>query len=76
MGARIGVRFVLFGNNLLMVSLFVFRYRPEWCVEHFLQGKALKKVREVREQLQDILKQQGIAVVSCGQVSQGLNNLH
>ncbi len=24
-------------------------YRPEWCIEHFLQSKSLKKVRRARE---------------------------
>jgi pre-mRNA-splicing factor ATP-dependent RNA helicase DHX38/PRP16 len=42
-------------------------YRADWCVEHFLQSKSLKKVREVREQLSEILKQNKVSIVSCGQ---------
>jgi len=41
-------------------------YSGEWCRQHFLHVKALRKVREVRAQLLDIMKQQKIASVSCG----------
>jgi len=40
--------------------------RAEWCSTHFLQQKALKKAKEVREQLRDIMNQQRIRLVSCG----------
>ena len=42
-------------------------YRNEWCNKHFIQGKGLKKGREVRAQLTDIMNQQKIPIVSCGQ---------
>ena len=42
-------------------------YRNDWCNKHFIQGKGLKKGREVRAQLMDIMKQQKIPLVSCGQ---------
>ncbi len=41
-------------------------YKSEWCVEHFIHAKAMKKVREVRSQLLDILKQLKLDNVSCG----------
>src|SRR5690606_26305170 len=41
-------------------------YRTDWCNEHFIHAKAMKKVREVRAQLLDIMKQQKMEIVSCG----------
>ncbi|XP_078435435.1 RNA helicase family protein [Wolffia australiana] len=42
------------------------QYRGDWCNDHFLQVKGLRKAREVRSQLLDILKQLRIPLVSCG----------
>lgn len=39
-------------------------YRGDWCNDHFLQVKALRKAREVRSQLLDILKQLKITLTS------------
>ncbi|XP_021746743.1 pre-mRNA-splicing factor ATP-dependent RNA helicase DEAH7-like isoform X1 [Chenopodium quinoa] len=39
-------------------------YRGDWCNDHFLQVKALRKAREVRSQLMDILKQLKITLTS------------
>ncbi|KOB64252.1 putative pre-mRNA splicing factor ATP-dependent RNA helicase PRP16, partial [Operophtera brumata] len=33
-------------------------YSGQWCTEHFVHGKAMRKVREVRQQLKDIMQQQ------------------
>eukprot|EP00004_Rigifila_ramosa_P027499 TRINITY_DN899_c0_g2_i1.p1 TRINITY_DN899_c0_g2~~TRINITY_DN899_c0_g2_i1.p1 ORF type:complete len:1026 (+),score=231.74 TRINITY_DN899_c0_g2_i1:1-3078(+) len=41
-------------------------YRGDWCQKHFLHVKSLRKAREVRSQLLDIMKQQKINHVSCG----------
>lgn len=41
-------------------------YSSNWANEHFIHIKALRKVREVRQQLKDILVQQKLEVVSCG----------
>jgi pre-mRNA-splicing factor ATP-dependent RNA helicase DHX38/PRP16 len=41
-------------------------YRSDWCSTHFLQNKTLKKVREIRSQLQDIVTQQKMSLVACG----------
>lgn len=41
-------------------------YRGDWCATHFLQAKGLKKAKEVRAQLLDIMIQQKIPLVSCG----------
>ena len=49
--------------------MFVFSchsYSSRWCGEHFIHVKAMRKVREVRQQLKDIMDQQKLAVVSCG----------
>jgi pre-mRNA-splicing factor ATP-dependent RNA helicase DHX38/PRP16 len=41
-------------------------FGTEWCNEHFVHAKAMKKVREVRTQLTDICTQLKVNVVSCG----------
>ena len=41
-------------------------YRTDWCNKHFIQGKGLKKAREVRAQLLDIMKQQKVQAHSAG----------
>ncbi|GAB2297549.1 hypothetical protein Dimus_031646 [Dionaea muscipula] len=41
-------------------------YRGDWCNDHFLHVKGLRKAREVRSQLLDILKQLNISLTSCG----------
>ena len=41
-------------------------YSSRWCSEHFIHIKAMRKVREVRQQLKDIMDQQRLALVSCG----------
>ncbi|KAJ3050328.1 DEAH-box RNA helicase prp16 [Rhizophlyctis rosea] len=41
-------------------------YRDEWCVEHFIHPKAMRKAREVRTQLMDIMKSEKMELLSCG----------
>ncbi|KAI9350480.1 P-loop containing nucleoside triphosphate hydrolase protein [Zopfochytrium polystomum] len=41
-------------------------YRDSWCIDHFLHPKALRKAREVRTQLVDIMKTEKLGIVSCG----------
>ena len=41
-------------------------YSSAWASSHFLHAKGLKKAREVRQQLVDILTQQGMPLTSCG----------
>lgn len=41
-------------------------YSTNWCTEHFIHGKAMRKVREVRSQLEEIMKQQKMEVRSSG----------
>jgi len=38
----------------------------EWCNEHFVQPKAMKKVREIRQQLVDIMTKNKMSILSCG----------
>ncbi|CAN4077018.1 unnamed protein product [Withania somnifera] len=42
------------------------QYRGDWCNDHFLQVKGLRKAREVRSQLLDILKTLKIPLTFCG----------
>jgi pre-mRNA-splicing factor ATP-dependent RNA helicase DHX38/PRP16 len=42
-------------------------YSSTWCTEHFLHIKGLRKCREVRAQLLDIMKSRKIKLQSCGQ---------
>ncbi|KAL2269848.1 hypothetical protein VTJ83DRAFT_2032 [Remersonia thermophila] len=41
-------------------------YSDAWCVRHFLHSKSLRRAKEVREQLVDIMKMQAMPLVSCG----------
>ncbi|XP_077297512.1 ATP-dependent RNA helicase l(1)G0007 isoform X1 [Arctopsyche grandis] len=41
-------------------------YSSHWCTDHFVHAKAMRKVREVRQQLRDILQQHKMPLVSCG----------
>lgn len=41
-------------------------YSDGWCVRHFLHPKALRRAKEIREQLQDIMTMQKMNLVSCG----------
>ncbi|ESO13044.1 hypothetical protein HELRODRAFT_188082 [Helobdella robusta] len=36
-----------------------------WCTKHFIHVKSMKKVREVRQQLKDIMEQHKMALISC-----------
>ncbi|XP_059657311.1 pre-mRNA-splicing factor ATP-dependent RNA helicase DEAH7-like [Cornus florida] len=42
------------------------QYRGDWCNDHFLHVKGLRRAREVRSQLLDILKTLKIPLKSCG----------
>lgn len=41
-------------------------YSNNWCSDHFIHVKAMRKVREVRQQLKDIMDAQKLDVKSCG----------
>uniref|UniRef100_A0A0R3RPC4 RNA helicase n=1 Tax=Elaeophora elaphi TaxID=1147741 RepID=A0A0R3RPC4_9BILA len=42
------------------------KYSTKWCNDNFIHIKAMKKVREVRAQLKDIMEEQKIELISCG----------
>lgn len=42
------------------------RFRDEWAMRHFLHPKLLRKAREVRAQLEDIMKFQKMDLISAG----------
>ena len=37
-----------------------------WCIKHFLNSKSLRKAREIRAQLHDIMTSQSLPLTSCG----------
>ena len=37
-----------------------------WCVKHFLHPKSLRRAKEIREQLADIMSKEKMTLVSCG----------
>jgi pre-mRNA-splicing factor ATP-dependent RNA helicase DHX38/PRP16 len=41
-------------------------YSASWCTDHFIHIKAMKKVREIRQQLKDIMTSLDLKLVSCG----------
>ncbi|KAH9836800.1 P-loop containing nucleoside triphosphate hydrolase protein [Rhodofomes roseus] len=41
-------------------------FRDDWCIRHFLHPKLLRKAREVRSQLEDIMKFQKMEIISAG----------
>lgn len=41
-------------------------YSDGWCVRHFLHPKALRRAKEIRDQLHDIMVQQRMNLTSCG----------
>jgi pre-mRNA-splicing factor ATP-dependent RNA helicase DHX38/PRP16 len=41
-------------------------YSDGWCVRHFLHSKSLRRAKEVRDQLLDIMKVHKMDMVSCG----------
>ncbi|CAD6445878.1 0e162fcf-56b9-4100-9d9b-4cd5c328a9cd-CDS [Sclerotinia trifoliorum] len=41
-------------------------YSDAWCTRHFLHPKSLRRAKEIREQLLDIMKMQRMNMVSCG----------
>ena len=43
------------------------RYSSSWCQEHFIHPKAMEKAREIHSQLEDIMSQQKVKQVSCGE---------
>ncbi|XP_055930995.1 pre-mRNA-splicing factor ATP-dependent RNA helicase PRP16-like [Argiope bruennichi] len=42
------------------------KFSSSWCNEHFIHIKAMRKVREVRQQLKEIMVQQKLPIISCG----------
>lgn len=42
------------------------RFRDDWAMRHFLHPKLLRKAREVRAQLEDIMKFQKMDIISAG----------
>jgi hypothetical protein len=49
-----------------LIILILARYRDDWSIRHFLHPKLLRKAREVRQQLEDIMKFQKMDIISAG----------
>jgi pre-mRNA-splicing factor ATP-dependent RNA helicase DHX38/PRP16 len=41
-------------------------WSDSWCVKHFLHAKTLRRAKEVRDQLHDIMTAQKMPLISCG----------
>ncbi|KAI6781039.1 Pre-mRNA-splicing factor ATP-dependent RNA helicase-like protein [Emericellopsis cladophorae] len=41
-------------------------FSDNWCVKHFLHPKSLRRAKEIRDQLLDIVKMQKMQLISCG----------
>ncbi|RNA01392.1 pre-mRNA-splicing factor ATP-dependent RNA helicase PRP16 [Brachionus plicatilis] len=41
-------------------------YSANWCTDHFIHVKAMKKVREIRQQLKEIMASLELKLISCG----------
>lgn len=54
------------GMKIYLCSRIDTRYRDEWSMRHFLHPKLLRKAREVRVQLEDIMKFQKMEIISAG----------
>ena len=52
----------------LCTQMFLYHnsYRDDWALRHFLHPKLLRKAREVRQQLEDIMNFQKMPIVSAG----------
>lgn len=42
------------------------KFSDSWCAKHFIHAKAMRKVREVRAQLKEIMESQKVKLISCG----------
>ncbi|KAK6744301.1 hypothetical protein RB195_011168 [Necator americanus] len=42
------------------------KYSAKWCADNYIHAKAIKKVREVRAQLKEIMQEQKIKIISTG----------
>ncbi|KAJ8758553.1 hypothetical protein K2173_000274 [Erythroxylum novogranatense] len=62
--------FVPESDHLTLLNVYLqwkeHQYRGDWCNDHFLHVKGLRKAREVRSQLLDILKTLKMPLTSCG----------
>jgi len=52
-------------SSCSMLAIY-FSYGSTWCTEHYIHVKAMRKVREVRQQLKEIMDSQKMDLVSCG----------
>ncbi|KAF1840581.1 P-loop containing nucleoside triphosphate hydrolase protein [Cucurbitaria berberidis CBS 394.84] len=41
-------------------------YSDGWCIRHFLHPKALRRAKEIRDQIHDIMEKQKMPLIGCG----------
>ena len=41
-------------------------YKDQWCIDHFIHAKSMRKAREIRTQLMDILHNLSLEISTCG----------
>ena len=62
--------FVPESDHLTMLNVYnqwkIQKYSSQWCTDHFIHAKGMRKAREVHAQLSDIMKQQKMSIVSSG----------
>ncbi|CAN0536138.1 unnamed protein product [Ectocarpus sp. 12 AP-2014] len=65
--------FVPESDHLTLLNVFqqwkLNNFGSQWCTDHFIHVKGLRKAREVHAQLLDIMRQQRIGHESCGQAN-------
>ncbi len=59
-------RIVRTESRVSFANVFHGRFRDDWALRHFLHPKLLRKAREVRVQLEDIMKFQKMEIISAG----------
>ena len=62
--------FVPESDHLTLLNVYLrtkqHKFDSAWCSKHFIHSKGIGKAREVRAQLVDLMKQQRLAILSCG----------
>ena len=56
----------LLNKNINNHIICIISYGSTWCTEHYIHVKAMRKVREVRQQLKEIMDSQKMELISCG----------
>jgi len=62
--------FVPESDHLTLLNVYLrakqHKFDSQWCTQHFIHSKGIRKAREVHAQLVDLMKQQRLSPLSCG----------